>query len=61
MSEYYCQRQKAVKHKDRVECSLKAANDSWCHQSNDDYLDAPHLPFACYSFTVPLFDNLNVL
>jgi hypothetical protein len=29
--------------------------------SNDDYLNAPHLPFAYYSCTVPLFDNLNVL
>jgi len=57
----YCQRQKAVKHEDRVECSLEAAHDSWYHQSNDNYLDAPHLPFAYYSCTVPLFDNLNVL
>jgi hypothetical protein len=37
------------------------AHDSWYHQSNDDYLNAPHLPFAYYSCTVPLFDNLNVL
>jgi hypothetical protein len=37
------------------------AHDSWYHQSNDDYLDAPYLPFAYYSCTVPLFDNLNVL
>ena len=38
-----------------------AAHDWWCHQSNDDYLDAPHLPFACYSCTVQLFDSLNAL
>jgi hypothetical protein len=37
------------------------AHDSWYHQSNDNYLNAPHLPFAYYSCTVPLFDNLNVL
>jgi hypothetical protein len=37
------------------------AHDSWYHQSNDDYLLAPHLPFAYYSCTVPLFDNLNIL
>jgi hypothetical protein len=33
----------------------------WYHQSNDDYLDAPHLPSAYYNCTVPLFDNLNVV
>jgi hypothetical protein len=37
------------------------AHDLYYHQSNDDYLNAPHLPFAHYSCTVPLFDNLNIL